>query len=84
MTLRIHFQNSLVYDGTARAAYRYVRSGIELSSLSYSVCGLRRAKCVGLRLEDLQLGEDHWIIADLSARPTMFGPYQFRSGSRRP
>lgn len=28
-------------------------------------CGLRRAECVGLRVEDLQLREDHWIIADL-------------------
>ena len=28
-------------------------------------CGLRGAECVGLRVEDLQLREDHWIIADL-------------------
>jgi integrase len=28
-------------------------------------CGLRRTECVGLRLEDLQLREEHWIIADL-------------------
>jgi site-specific recombinase XerD len=28
-------------------------------------CGLRRAELVGLRTEDLQIREDHWIIADL-------------------
>src|SRR5664279_2140008 len=28
-------------------------------------CGLRRAELVGLRKEDLQIREDHWIIADL-------------------
>jgi integrase len=28
-------------------------------------CGLRRAELVGLRIEDFQLREDHWIIADL-------------------
>jgi integrase-like protein len=28
-------------------------------------CGLRRAELVGLRHEDLQIREDHWIIADL-------------------
>jgi site-specific recombinase XerD len=28
-------------------------------------CGLRRAELVGLRREDLQIREEHWIIADL-------------------
>jgi site-specific recombinase XerD len=28
-------------------------------------CGLRRAELVGLRMEDFQLREDHWIVADL-------------------
>ncbi|HMF75686.1 MAG TPA: site-specific integrase [Bryobacteraceae bacterium] len=28
-------------------------------------CGLRRAELVELRIEDFQLREDHWIIADL-------------------
>ncbi len=28
-------------------------------------CGLRRAECVSLRVEDLELRDDHWIIADL-------------------
>jgi site-specific recombinase XerD len=27
-------------------------------------CGLRRAELVGLKLEDLQIREEHWIIAD--------------------
>ena len=28
-------------------------------------CGLRRAEIVTVRTEDLQLREDHWILADL-------------------
>jgi site-specific recombinase XerD len=28
-------------------------------------CGLRRAELVGLRMEDLQVREEHWVIADL-------------------
>ncbi len=28
-------------------------------------CGLRRAEIVGIRMEDLQLREEHWVIADL-------------------
>jgi site-specific recombinase XerD len=28
-------------------------------------CGLRRAELVGLRTEDFQVREDHWVIADL-------------------
>ncbi len=28
-------------------------------------CGLRRAELVGLRVEDLQVREEHWVIADL-------------------
>jgi site-specific recombinase XerD len=28
-------------------------------------CGLRRAELTGLRIEDLQLREEHWVIADL-------------------
>ena len=28
-------------------------------------CGLRRAELAGLKLEDLQIREEHWIIADL-------------------
>ena len=28
-------------------------------------CGLRRAEIVALRMEDLQLREEHWVIADL-------------------
>jgi len=28
-------------------------------------CGLRRAKIVALRMEDLQLREEHWVITDL-------------------
>jgi site-specific recombinase XerD len=28
-------------------------------------CGLRRAEAVAIRMEDLQLREEHWVIADL-------------------
>jgi len=28
-------------------------------------CGLRRAEIVSIRIEDLQLREEHWVIADL-------------------
>lgn len=28
-------------------------------------CGLRRAETTGIRIEDLQLREEHWVIADL-------------------
>ena len=28
-------------------------------------CGLRRAELVGLTLEDFQVREEHWVIADL-------------------
>ena len=28
-------------------------------------CGLRRAELVGLRMEDFQVREEHWVIADL-------------------
>ena len=28
-------------------------------------CGLRRAEIVTIRIEDLQLREEHWVIADL-------------------
>jgi site-specific recombinase XerD len=28
-------------------------------------CGLRRAELVELRMEDLQVREEHWVIADL-------------------
>jgi site-specific recombinase XerD len=31
-------------------------------------CGLRRAELVGLRMEDLQLREEHWVIADLMGK----------------
>ena len=28
-------------------------------------CGLRRAELLALKLESIQLREDHWVIADL-------------------
>ncbi|MGH9372248.1 MAG: hypothetical protein ACRD15_12015 [Vicinamibacterales bacterium] len=28
-------------------------------------CGLRRAELLALRLESIQLRDDHWVIADL-------------------
>lgn len=31
-------------------------------------CGLRRAELLNLRFEDLQVREEHWLIADLSGK----------------
>lgn len=31
-------------------------------------CGLRRAEIVTVRIEDLQLREDHWILADIAGK----------------
>jgi integrase len=31
-------------------------------------CGLRRAEAAGLKIEDIQLREGHWIIADLKGK----------------
>jgi site-specific recombinase XerD len=31
-------------------------------------CGLRRAELVGLRTEDLQIRDEHWVIADLMGK----------------
>jgi integrase len=31
-------------------------------------CGLRRAELLNLRFEDLQIREEHWVIADLSGK----------------
>jgi len=31
-------------------------------------CGLRRAELVALRMQDLQIREDHWVIADLMGK----------------
>jgi len=28
-------------------------------------CGLRRAEIGGVKIEDVQLKEDHWVLADL-------------------
>lgn len=31
-------------------------------------CGLRRAEAAALKLEDIQLREAHWVIADLKGK----------------
>jgi integrase len=31
-------------------------------------CGLRRAEAAVLKLEDIQLREEHWVIADLRGK----------------
>ena len=33
-----------------------------------SGCGLRRAEAAALKIEDLQLREGHWVIADLNGK----------------
>jgi len=35
-------------------------------------CGLRRAEAAALRVEDLQLREEHWVIADLHGKGGQF------------
>jgi site-specific recombinase XerD len=40
-------------------------------------CGLRRAELVALETDDFQLREEHWVIADLSAKEST--SVQFRS-----
>ena len=43
-------------------------------------CGLRRAEVTALRLEDLQLREGHWVIADLRGKGATSERSPFRSG----
>jgi integrase len=46
-----------------------LRSRRNLALLSLLIgCGLRRAEVTNLRLEDLQLREGHWVIADLRGK----------------
>jgi site-specific recombinase XerD len=50
-------------------------------------CGLRRAELVGLRTDDLQIREEHWVIADLirqrEAHPHSSGPRLGEASCRR-
>jgi site-specific recombinase XerD len=43
-------------------------------------CGLRRAELVGLGLEDFQVREEHWVIADLIGKGNTSAPFQFPCG----
>ncbi|WP_396272085.1 tyrosine-type recombinase/integrase [Granulicella arctica] len=31
-------------------------------------CGLRRAELIAVRIEDFELREDHWVLADLTGK----------------
>jgi integrase len=47
-------------------------------------CALRRRELAALTVEDIQLRENRWVIADLRAgRAAASGPWRFRSGSSR-
>jgi len=43
-------------------------------------CGLRRAEVVGLKMEDLQIREEHCVIADLVGKAQHIAPSQSRRG----
>src|SRR5712692_10384351 len=46
-----------------------LRSRRNRALLSFLIgCGLRRAEVTTLRLEDLQLREGHWVIADMTGK----------------
>src|SRR5262252_4436896 len=49
--------------GLAMETARGKRDGAILALLI--ACGLRRAELVGLKKDDFQLREDHWVLADL-------------------
>jgi integrase len=46
-------------------------------------CGLRRGELLALRVDEIPLREEHWVIADLRARPDTSVPSRFQRGSRR-
>ena len=56
-------QSKLLLKRSPTEALREKRDRAALALLL--ACGLRRAELVGLRREDLQIREDHWVIADL-------------------
>jgi site-specific recombinase XerC len=49
-----------------KADGEYMRSTRDLAMLSMLLgCGLRRAELSALRLDDLQIRQGHWAVADL-------------------
>jgi site-specific recombinase XerD len=52
--------------GAGNASLRERRNYAMLAVLTG--CGLRRAEVTGLKVEDLQLRDEHWVIADLNGK----------------
>ena len=52
--------------GAGNGSLRELRDHAMLAVLTG--CGLRRAEAAGLRIENLQLREGHWVIADLNGK----------------
>jgi site-specific recombinase XerD len=53
-------------SGAGNASLRGRRNSAMLAMLTG--CGLRRAEAAALKIEDLQLREGHWVIADLNGK----------------
>ena len=45
-------------------------------------CGLRRAEVVTVAVEDFELREDHWLLADLIVRVVTCAQCRYQDGSR--
>ena len=45
-------------------------------------CALRRRELAFLTVEDIQMRENRWVVADLRVRAGASGPWLFRCGSR--
>jgi integrase len=43
-------------------------------------CGLRRAEAAALKLEDFQLRDGRWVIADLNGKAVTSARYRCRTG----
>ena len=56
-------QGRTLLSAPASSQLRQVRNQAVLAVLIG--CGLRRAEAVTIKVEDLQLREDHWVLADL-------------------
>jgi integrase len=53
-------------SGAGNASLRGRRNYAMLAVLAG--CGLRRAEAAALKIEDLQLREGHWVLADLNGK----------------
>ena len=68
-------------SGAGNASLRERRNYAMLAVLAG--CGLRRAEAAALKIEDLQLREGHWVLADLNGKAVTFEPFRCLIGSRQ-